>query len=68
MHPCSRRREGRFGLGVRSKAEACEHDDEGRPFCALARYRAKQLEKLTVPTGAFQIDDHYAPIKLPGSK
>jgi hypothetical protein len=55
-----------FDLGRGSKADACEHDDECRPFCALPRYRARQLEKLTVPTGAFQIDDHCTQIRLPG--
>jgi transposase-like protein len=51
---------------TRSKAEACEHDDECCPFWALPRYRAQQLEKLTVWTVAFQIDDHCTPINYQG--
>ena len=51
-------------LGCRSKAKACDHDDECRPFCALPRDRAERLDNVRIP--ASQIDDHWHPHELTG--
>ena len=45
----------RADLGCRSKAKACDHDDECRPFCALPRDRAERLDNVRIPASQLMI-------------